>query len=197
MSAGIAPGGTGRRTGTPAPDDSRSRGGTRTPGASRSPRPAGPCRGSARAGSSRAPCSARSRSRSHVTHERSGRSSGRRPACASAARATSSRCRSRRSRAVRPQACSSVRILCVRSGSAIAVDSVISIVTRADRRRPLASWPCSFSARCADHSCRGERLKPIADREPVRAPLGVLADQLRRAPSRRSPRSAPAPRRAG
>ena len=88
------------------------------------------------------------------------------------------RCRSRRSRVGgRGRACPR-RIAWVRSGSIMAVDSVISTVSRAGSMPAGWSRDMIRSTTSGCQSCRGDRLKLISSVEPVGAPRRVLPAEL-------------------
>src|SRR3990172_5713046 len=77
----------------------------------------------------------------------------------------------------RPRMWSSPRIRFVRSGSVIAVDSVISTITVSGGMEDPSSTSSTRSARCGCQSCRGERLKLTSISSPC-ARDSVLAGEL-------------------
>ena len=73
------------------------------------------------------------------------------------------------SASLKPHALSSASTFWVRSGSAIAVDSVISTVTSLGSTPAPRTDAIVFSDRCADQSWRGDRLNPTGAPGPRRA----------------------------
>ena len=114
----------------------------------------------------------------HAAHEGAVDLQARRPACRGGGRATSSRCRSRRSRCGDRPRGGPRRIVCARSGSAIAEDSVISTITFAGSMPPSPIRSRIPFARSGCQNCRGERLKLVVEIDVQLAPRLRLVHEL-------------------